>query len=91
MNNKEELIYNGYELLGKYDEELFSYFKLSAINNVPGVSYYFVNQQGILVGDEKFISKKDIGLAVNLQGRIASKQKGMFRRTSNKTVKNKRK
>lgn len=88
MKNKEELIQDGYVLLGKYDEELFSYYKLSAVNSLPGVSYYFVDQKGSIVGDEKFISKKDIGLAVNLQERIASKQRKMFKSTIKKPRKN---
>lgn len=90
MNNKEELIQDGYEPLGKYSEELFSYFKLSTINDTPGVSYYFVDKQGNVVGGKKFISKKDISLAVNMQEKIAAKQREIFKSKDKKPGKSRR-
>jgi len=78
LNNKDELKQDGYKPLGKYDEELFVYYKLNEINNIPGVSYYFLDKLGNIVGEEKFISKKDIGLVVNLHGKISSTQKKIF-------------
>lgn len=88
MNNKEQLIQDGYELLGKYNEELFSYFKLNVTNNIPGVNYYFVDKQGSIVGEKKFISKKDISLAVNIHEKIAAKQRKIFKSASEKIRKN---
>ena len=78
MKNKEELLQEGYELLGKYNEELLTYFKMDVVKDVPGVSYCFVDKQGNITGGKKFFSKRDLGLAVNIQEKIASKQRSLF-------------
>lgn len=90
MKNKEELVQAGYELLGKYSEELFSYFKLTVQNDIPGVAYYLVDQKGSIVGTEKFVSKKDLALMVNIQERLASNQRKLFAKTNKKPGNKKR-
>jgi len=91
MDSKEELIQEGYELLGKYNEELTTYFKLNVISDIPGVSYCFIDNQGKVVGGNNFISKKDLSLAVNIHEKIASKQRGIFESKGKKYRRNKKK
>lgn len=87
MKNKEDLIKDGYRLLGKYNEELLTYFKLSDMDGTPGVSYYLVDSKENVNGGKKFFTKREIDLAVNIHQKLASQQSKIFARTRKKQVK----
>ena len=91
LKSKEELMQEGYKLLGKYSEELFTYYKPSAINGIPGVSYFFVDSNGVVNGGEKFFTKKEIELAANIQRKLAMKQNKIFARVPKKAIKRRKK